>query len=207
VIESALKEALETLQHQVEHLERCYSNPNLEDETKAFLLQLASSKGKSLFELKNDLVLLSQKIKRSQELSGQVASDLESGKYLSYQAFAEINRLLADILDNYWELLNNDFPRELARILARSLSIIEQKSRDKNWVERDKESFELCRDAIKQSLMSAISAAKKVDNTAKAKYSEIPFQPKIPLGRILWGKRQKILESGLPPLTREEIEK
>lgn len=148
-----------------------------------------------------------------------------------YYLRCHIFLLFTDILDNYWDFVPVDYNKIFFRQLAyRIFEILKDTKNKYNQMNLDIENnkklihFREFIDLIQKSLFSAIEAALKVgaltkneaatlrridlvSDTKLKTENEITFQPKSPLGKKLWEKRQKIFATGIHPLNSDEIEK
>jgi len=178
------EEILNILQQQARHLESCFNNPDLEDQEKAHLQELANSRKRTLEQLKEDIASYSQKLDilmlfelQHQQLMQHLGTGLEDEDSLSLGLFSlrlQIHSLLGDILDNYWDFFPVNYSKTLFRDLAYRISEIFLDSEDQyKQIVSVKENRKLSLylkefvRIIRKSLISTIDAALKVGALTK----------------------------------------
>ena len=178
------KETLNVLQQKARDLEDCFNNPNLEEETKAHLQELANSRGKTLEQLKEDIASYSERLRgivqleiEHEQLMQQMETASEDELSLNlnvYKVRFEIHVLLIDLLDNYWDFFPADYSKILFRQLAHRIhevfSLCIEELRQIKPIPQARNvltHFENFTDIVQKSLNSAVEAGRKVGSLSE----------------------------------------
>ena len=159
------QETISTFQAQVELFEQCLHFPNAQHEFSAELAEIASTRGISQDELKQEIVQFKQKLDRLLKLLEKIsetANKAELAVLLLY--FVKSVFLLKEILETYWDFfLGNDKREAIKNVTSGSVVIYKEIKNAVSPETPKKDGNYVALETLKHGLKSLIEAGLRVN--------------------------------------------
>ena len=159
-----IQETISTFQTQVELFEQCLHFPNAQHEFSAELAEIASIRGISQDELKQEIVQFKQKLDRLLKLVDKISETANKGELAVLLYFVKSVFLLKEILEVDWDLFLGNDKREAIKDVTSGFVVIYKEIKNAVSPETPKKDGNyVALETLKHGLKSMIEAGLRVN--------------------------------------------
>ena len=159
-----IQETISTFQAQGELFEQCLHFPNAQHEFSAELAEIASIRGISQDELKQEIVQFKQKLDRLLKLVDKISETANKGESAVLLYFVKSVFLLKEILEVDWDLfLGNDKREAIKNVTSGSVVIYKELKNAVSPETPKKDGNYVALETLKHGLKSMIEAGLRVN--------------------------------------------
>ncbi|MEH2398818.1 hypothetical protein [Nostoc sp.] len=159
-----IQETISTFQAQVEMFEQCLHFPNAQHEFSAELAEIASTRGISQDELKQEIVQFKQKLDRLLKLLEKISETANKGESAVLLYFVKSVFLLKEILEVDWDLfLRNDKREAIKKATSGCVALYKEIKNAVSPETPKKDGSYVALETLKYGLKSMIEAGLRVN--------------------------------------------